>query len=204
MFPVLLMLWQGSLKVMIKYSSSNINKMVKTVLNIQKSFRKLVLRFTGTLAKCSQNIFFLAGIVYNMKCVAPDSLSWYDTLTQTDLCFFQTDGGEHVRVQCIMGHTPSVNAEGMDGFPKNENPVIIYSPSSCSEPLWVFVFCWMQNKMWRMLGTKQSTAATDLHCNRSQWPPSTNWLPTFLKTKKLIHVNLLFICYYKHAYDVIA
>ncbi len=42
-----------------------------------------------------------------------------------------------------------------DISPKNENSVIIYSPSSCSIPVWVSFFCWTQNKIfWKMWATK--------------------------------------------------
>ncbi len=61
---------------------------------------------------------------------------------------------------------------------KNENPVIIYSPSSCSKPVWVSFFCWAQNKLvWRMLVTRQLTVAIDFSSMEkkyywSQWLPS--------------------------------
>jgi len=31
--------------------------------------------------------------------------------------------------------------------PKNENSVSIYSPSCCSKPLCVYLFCWTQRKI---------------------------------------------------------
>ncbi len=38
---------------------------------------------------------------------------------------------------------------------KNKNPVIIYSPSCCSKPVWHTFFCRTQNKIfWRMLVIK--------------------------------------------------
>jgi len=40
--------------------------------------------------------------------------------------------------------------------PKNETCVIVYSPSSCSKPLWVSYFCWTKKKIfWRILVIKQ-------------------------------------------------
>ncbi len=45
---------------------------------------------------------------------------------------------------------------------KNVNSAIIYSPSSCSKPVWISLFCWTQKKIfWRMLVTKQLLVATD-------------------------------------------
>ncbi len=32
--------------------------------------------------------------------------------------------------------------------PENKNPVIIYSPSTCSKPIRVSIFCWTQKRMW--------------------------------------------------------
>ncbi len=43
-----------------------------------------------------------------------------------------------------------------DSSPKNENSVIIYSPSSRSKPVWMCLFCWTQRKIfWRMWETEQ-------------------------------------------------
>ncbi len=40
---------------------------------------------------------------------------------------------------------------------------VIYSPSSCSEPVWVSFFCWARMKIfWRMLENKQLQVAIDL------------------------------------------
>ncbi len=45
---------------------------------------------------------------------------------------------------------------------QNENSVI-YSPSSCSDPLWISYFCWTQKKIfWRIL-TKPLPVAIDFH-----------------------------------------
>ncbi len=40
---------------------------------------------------------------------------------------------------------------------------LIYSSYTCSKPVWVYFFCWTQKKIfWRLLVTKQLTAAIDL------------------------------------------
>jgi len=47
--------------------------------------------------------------------------------------------------------------------PKNENVVIIYSPSCCSKLVWLSFFGWTKKKIfWRMLVTTQLTAPIDL------------------------------------------
>ncbi len=62
---------------------------------------------------------------------------------------------------------------------------VIYSPSSCSEPVWVSFFCWAQMKIfWRMLENKPLTATHWLPkyffpYNGSQWLPATVYFPTF-------------------------
>jgi len=40
----------------------------------------------------------------------------------------------------------NINVKGI-AHPKNKNSVIIYSPSSCSKPVWVYLFCWKQKKI---------------------------------------------------------
>ncbi len=53
----------------------------------------------------------------------------------------------------------------MDSSPKNENSVIIYSPSCSSKPVWISLFCWTQRKiLWRMWGTEQFWGTIDFHC----------------------------------------
>ncbi len=48
--------------------------------------------------------------------------------------------------------------------PKNENSVIIYSPSSRSKPVWMCLFCWTQTKIfWRMWETEQFWGTIDFH-----------------------------------------
>jgi len=40
---------------------------------------------------------------------------------------------------------------------KNENSVSIYSPSCCSKPLCVYLFCWTQRKIFgRILSSNRS------------------------------------------------
>ncbi len=52
----------------------------------------------------------------------------------------------------------------MDSSPKNENSVIIYSPSSSSKPVWMSLFCWTQRKIfWRMWETEQFWGTIDFH-----------------------------------------
>ncbi len=89
-----------------------------------------------------------------------------------------------------------------DTSPKNENSVIIYSPSSRSKPVWMSLFCWTQRKIfWRMWETEQFWGTIDFHSiffsyYGSQWCPKTAWLQTFFKisyfvfgsTKKFIQV----------------
>ncbi len=49
-----------------------------------------------------------------------------------------------------------------DSSPKNENSVIIYSPSSSSKPAWMSLFCWTQRKIfWRMWETEQLWSTID-------------------------------------------
>ncbi len=87
--------------------------------------------------------------------------------------------------------------------PKMKNSVIIYSPSSSSKPVWIYLFCWTQRKIfWRMWETEQFWGTIDFHSifffsyYGSQWCPKTAWLQTFFKissfvfgrTKKFIQV----------------
>ncbi len=61
--------------------------------------------------------------------------------------------------------------------------VILYSPSSCFTPEFLYFFCWTQKKIfWRMLVIKQ-LAAIDIKWkyNCGQWLQSTVPLPVFSK-----------------------
>ncbi len=60
---------------------------------------------------------------------------------------------------------------------QNENSVI-YSPSSCSDPLWISYFCWTQKKIfWRIL-TKPLPVAIDFHSmeNKTKKYYGSQWL----------------------------
>ncbi len=60
--------------------------------------------------------------------------------------------------------TPFKLESWRDSLPKNENSLIIYSPSSCSRPVWVSFFCYTQKKiLWRIWVTKQLLVTTDSH-----------------------------------------
>jgi len=50
---------------------------------------------------------------------------------------------------------------------KNENSVIIYSPSCCSEPEWLSFFCgtW---ELFLSMGTKTTFNTTDFHCTEEK------------------------------------
>ncbi len=69
---------------------------------------------------------------------------------------------------------------------KNENSVIIYSPSSSSKPVWMSLFCWTQRKiLWRMRETEQFWCTIDYHSiyfsyYGSQWCPKNSLVTNFL------------------------
>ncbi len=71
--------------------------------------------------------------------------------------------------------------------PKNENSVIIYSPSSSSKPVCMSLFCWTQRKIfWRMWETEQFWETIDFHSiffsyYGTQWCPKSAWLQMFFK-----------------------
>ncbi len=50
--------------------------------------------------------------------------------------------------------------------PKNENYVVIYSPSCCSKLVWISFFCWTQNKIFR---NKIVTVPHWLKCYMTLW-----------------------------------
>ncbi len=51
-----------------------------------------------------------------------------------------------------------------DSSPKNENSVIIYSPSRSSNPVWMCLFCWTQRKIFRrMWETEHFWGSIDFH-----------------------------------------
>ncbi len=57
-----------------------------------------------------------------------------------------------------------------DSSPKNDNSVIIYSPSSSSKPVWIFLFCWTQRKIFWTFITKLSWGTIDFHSRKSMVP----------------------------------
>jgi len=62
--------------------------------------------------------------------------------------------------------------------PKNGNYVIIYSPSSCSEPVWVSFFCWTQKHVG--IQTVKYSIVFLFPYYGSQWGPLTVWLVTHI------------------------
>ncbi len=72
-----------------------------------------------------------------------------------------------------------------DILPKNENSVIIYSPSSSSKPVWMSLF-WTQRKIfWRKFVTRMFWGTIDFHSRKtyygSQWCPRTALFVTFFR-----------------------
>ncbi len=79
---------------------------------------------------------------------------------------------------------------------ENENSVIIYSPSS-SKPVWMYLFCWTQRKIfWRMFVTRLFWATIDFHWKKNIlrvngapellcFPHSSEYLP--LSSAEQIH-----------------
>ncbi len=67
--------------------------------------------------------------------------------------------------RCHCSHDNEANFITLkDSSPKNENSVIIYSPSSSSKPVWISLFCWTQRKIfWRMWETEQFWSTIDFH-----------------------------------------
>ncbi len=54
-----------------------------------------------------------------------------------------------------------------DSSPKNENSVIIYSPSSSSKPVWMSLFCRTQRKIfWRKFVTRLFWGTIDFHSRK--------------------------------------
>ncbi len=76
--------------------------------------------------------------------------------------------------------------------PQNENPVIIYSPSSIFKTVWISLFCWTQRKIfWWMWETEKFWGTIDFYCiffcnYGSQWCPKTAWLQTFFKISSFV------------------
>ncbi len=86
---------------------------------------------------------------------------------------------------------------------------IIYSPSSCSKPVWVSFPCWAQKMIfWRMLVTKQLMVAIDFHNMEKKilWKSMAAFI---LAQKNLIFLlasdtdqNLLHTCKHKNPCEI--
>ncbi len=80
----------------------------------------------------------------------------------------------------------------MDSSPKNENYVIIYSPSSSSKPVRMSLFCRTQRKIfWRKFVTRLFWGTIDFHIRNkkyygSQWCPRTALFPTFFRISSFV------------------
>jgi len=71
---------------------------------------------------------------------------------------------------------------------KNENYVIIFSPSSCCKPVWVSFFCRTQRKIfWRTTGTKQLFGTIDFH-NRTKNYYGSQWCQSFNRSSKYLPI----------------
>ncbi len=77
-----------------------------------------------------------------------------------------------------------------DSSPKNENSVIIYSPSSSSKPVWMCLFCRTQRKIfWRKFVTRLFWGTIDFYDKKyygSQWCPRTALFPTFFRISSFV------------------
>ncbi len=80
--------------------------------------------------------------------------------------------------------------------PKNENSVIIYSPSSSSKPVWISLFWWTQRKIfWRKFVTRLFWGTIDFHSRKtntmegSQWCPRTALFPTFFRISSFVFIR---------------
>ncbi len=82
------------------------------------------------------------------------------------------------------------NQSYRDSSPKNENSVIIYSPSSSSKPVWMCLFCRTQRKIfWRKFVTRLFWGTIDFHSRKKNtmevngapellcFPHSSEYLP---------------------------
>ncbi len=87
---------------------------------------------------------------------------------------------------------------------KNENSVIMYSPSSSKWTLWpvrISLFCRTERKMfWRKFVTRLFWGTVDFHCRKkyygNQWCPRTSLFPTFFRISSFVfsrHDDRIFI-----------
>ncbi len=68
-----------------------------------------------------------------------------------------------------------------DSLPKNENSVIIYSPSSSSKLLWISLFCRTQRKIfWRKFVTRLFWGTIDFHSRKKKNTMEVNGAPELL------------------------
>ncbi len=89
----------------------------------------------------------------------------------------------------VMALIPVLNGI-ITSSPKNENSVIIYSPSSSSKPVWMSLFCWTQRKIfWRRFVTRLFWGTIEFHSRKNNamlvngapellcFPHSSEYLP---------------------------
>ncbi len=87
-------------------------------------------------------------------------------------------------------HSNHGQLKGIDSSPKNENSVIIYSPSSSSKPVWMSLFCRTQRKIfWRKFVIRLFWGTIDFHSRKKNtmevnsapellcFPHSSEYLP---------------------------
>ncbi len=112
----------------------------------------------------------------------------------------------YLSLNCIFSHLlyvekqqSTVKAVKEIVHPKNENSVIIYSPSSSSKPVWISLFCRTQGrylkKVWKVCFGAPLTSIGGKKILWSQWCPELLCFPhlqissfVFSRTKTLIQV----------------
>ncbi len=116
-------------------------------------------------------------IKMSLKCSLKNKNSWYPKFLYI---FFNKNRRNNIDlhkfsflglpdVQSLNPPTRASLLKGYSSSRKNENFVIISSPSCCSKPVWVSFFSWAQKKIfWRMLVTKQLMVAIDLHIKKQK------------------------------------
>ncbi len=75
-----------------------------------------------------------------------------------------------------------------DSSPKNENSIIIYSPSSSSKPVWNYLFCQTQRKIfWSKFVIRLFWGTIDFHSRKKKyWCPRTALFPTFVRISSFV------------------
>ncbi len=80
--------------------------------------------------------------------------------------------------RAFSAHEPAESSLKGIVHPKNENSVIIYSPSNSSKPVWMSLFCWTQRKIfWRMRETEQFWGTIDFHIILFSYTMEVNGAP---------------------------